>query len=476
MKFDRDRFAVHLLGLMLLLSAHPVIAQEAPGHERHAPQAAASREEHRHWMTDLGGGWHLMAMGQLIPIVTAGAPGEGDSPLRETELFMTQPAAMLNLLSADERIVVRFTPNFEGLTIRDGEVTFGAWGEGFIDSRHPHTYLHELMLSWNVWDAPGGAFSLSAGRGFAAFGTDDPMARPAVKYPTNHHLSQILERWTVNAQYLFEHGVSIEAAIFDGNEPEHPGDVGNFRDFPNSWSTRMAARFGEGFGPFAAWEVSASFATVREDHHDFEDRTRLANVALRHDAVRPSGQLYGLLEASRSWPREHGGYYSVLGEVQLEREQHRPYLRVEHATRPEYERRAAAGDGFFRYHHGDHPIGATRWTIATLGYGNRLMGFPLASKPFVEIQYNAVSRHRGPPEIDPDQLFDTSNFWSLTAGIRIFLGASGPMRMGSYGVLDPMTAAHRGMHSAAPGHDHHRHGSDPGDDHDGPHGHRGHDH
>ena len=36
--------------------------------------------------------------------------------------------------------------------------------------------------------------SLSIGKGFAPFGTDDPMVRPFVRYPVNHHLSQILER------------------------------------------------------------------------------------------------------------------------------------------------------------------------------------------------------------------------------------------------------------------------------------------
>ena len=45
--------------------------------------------------------------------------------------------------------------------------------------------------------------------------TDDPMARPAVKYPTNHHLSQILERWTVNGAYVTR-AWSVEAGVFGG--------------------------------------------------------------------------------------------------------------------------------------------------------------------------------------------------------------------------------------------------------------------
>ncbi len=31
--------------------------------------------------------------------------------------------------------------------MRHGELSLGAFGEGFADRRHPHTYLHELMLT-----------------------------------------------------------------------------------------------------------------------------------------------------------------------------------------------------------------------------------------------------------------------------------------------------------------------------------------
>ena len=71
------------------------------------------------------------------------------------------------------------------------------WGEGFIDRRHPHTYLHELMFSFDdlLGKVDGAArLSLAAGKGFAPFGTDDPMVRPVLRYPVNHHLAQILER------------------------------------------------------------------------------------------------------------------------------------------------------------------------------------------------------------------------------------------------------------------------------------------
>ena len=62
----------------------------------------------------------------------------------------------------------------------------GAWGEGFIDRRHPHTYVHELLLSADDLlgrtDGPT-RLSLTAGKGFAPFGTDDPMMRPVAPLP-----------------------------------------------------------------------------------------------------------------------------------------------------------------------------------------------------------------------------------------------------------------------------------------------------
>ena len=138
-------------------------------------------------MASLGGGWSAMAMGQAFPVVTFNAPGEDDSPLRGTEAYLTQPAAMINIESPGARFVARVTLNLEGVTQPRGELTAGGWGEGFIDRRHPHTLLHEAMLSANVWRGAEGGLSISAGKGFAPYGTDDPMSRPGLKYPTNHH-------------------------------------------------------------------------------------------------------------------------------------------------------------------------------------------------------------------------------------------------------------------------------------------------
>src|SRR5689334_21765854 len=88
--------------------------------------------------------------------------------------------------------------NLEGLTLSRGELDTGAWGEGYVDRRHPHAYLHELVVG--VESAPSAvAGSIYAGRGFVPFGSDDPMTRPFASYPVDHHLAQIIERLMVVA-------------------------------------------------------------------------------------------------------------------------------------------------------------------------------------------------------------------------------------------------------------------------------------
>ena len=382
-------------------------------------------------------GWQWSSMAQLFPIVTAGEPFDADAQLNDRQSYLTQPAIMVNATSPSRRVVVRTTLNFEAVTQADGEYTFGGWGEGFIDKRHPHTLLHEFMVSVNAWSVAGGSASLSVGKGFAPYGTEDPMGRPAVKFPTNHHLSQILERWTVNGVYLHESGWTLEAGVFGGAEPEDAYDLSNIESFGDSWSVRAGRRFGAA-AQNTPWEVTASLARVVESHGSEEEVTKLMNVGVRYERRLHAGSLYTLLEASRSQPRGEQGFYAVLGEAQLSTRRHRPYARFELATRPEYHREGPLGTpGFFRYDHDTHTDGATRWAISTLGYGYDLSEGSVAARPFVEVQHNKVTRARG--DVDPGALFGQTGFWSLSAGFRLFFGG-GPMRMGIYGVLDPMTA------------------------------------
>ena len=429
-----------LLGVAATLAVLPSIAAGQTDHTGHVmpPPMQMSR-------ISLGGGWYLTGMAQAFPVVTVGAPGgEDGEPLRRTGWYVTQPAIMTNAESSSRRFVLRTTLNFEGLTQEEGELTFGGWGEGYIDKRHPHTLLHELMLSVNFYEVAGGDLSFSAGKGFAPYGTSDPMARPGLKYPTNHHLSQILERWTANAAWLRGRW-SLEAGVFGGQEPEGPYDFSNIESFGDSWSVRLARRFGPGAGPSAAWEASTSFASLSEYAHTVEETTRLVNVALRRSAPLGEAQLYALVEGSVSLLEDHRNFFSALAEARYQRGRHQPYLRLEYARRPEYLREGPAdGDDFFRYDHDEDPVGTTRWLISTAAYAYELTGRPWSLRPFVEVQHHQVRGDQG--GVVATDLFGTTNFWAVSIGARLFMGGD-PMRMGSYGVLDPMTEMSRGMNA-----------------------------
>jgi hypothetical protein len=424
----------------------PAEARPADAHARmagvdaHAGMHGVGQGSEHGRMLDvpLGGGWRMLGMAQVYAIVTGTYPGDADHPLHDTEAYLTQPAAMINVESPGSRFTLRTTLNFEALTQEDGELTFGAWGEGFIDRRHPHTLLHEAMVSASFARVGGGALSVSAGKGFAPYGTDDPMSRPAAKYPTNHHLSQILERWTVNGAYL-RGPWSVEAGVFGGREPSGPYDFSNLESFGDSWSARLARRLG-GTGTAAPWELSASYGSVAETHHGEKERTALYNAAVRHLGRHGFGGLYALAEASLADGGGSDDFWSLLAETELAVGRHHPYYRVELAARPEYAREGLPGDiTFFRYPHDDDPVGATRWMVHTLGYGYDLRSQEMTTRPFVEAQLNTVRRERG--TFDPRQVYGRGAFFTLTAGFRLYFGG-GPMRMGSYGVLDDMTTRH----------------------------------
>ena len=426
-----------------------LLPRQAPAQQMDPAMEPEAGRQMRHRMFRLPlGDWHVAGMGQVFPVVTTGGPDNGEGgELRRTEWYLTQPALMANLESPSRRLVLRTTLNFEGVTLGSGELTYGGWGEGFIDKRHPHTLLHEFMLSWNLWEIAGGGLSLSAGKGFAPYGTDDPMSRPGLKYPTNHHLSQVLERWTVNGIWRLA-GWSLEAGVFGGTEPEGPYDFSNIRGFPNSWSGRLARRWTQGTGSATEWEASVSHARVTEPHHDEhldeETTTRLLNAALRRSGPAGPGMLYGLAEASRSDPEDSEGFFSLLAEMRYDANRHQPYLRLEYATRPEYARTGPAGsDEFFRYDHDEEATAATRWFITTAAYARQISSHPASVRPFVEVQYHSVRVERG--NVPRGEFPGTdSSFWVLSLGARLFLGG-GPMRMGSYGILDPMTMMGRMM-------------------------------
>ncbi len=348
------------------------------------------------------------------------------------EVRLVQPAIMAHAGARSNRLRLLMTINLEGLTIPDGELTPGAWGEGFIDRRHPHTYLHELVLSVDdlLGDIDGGTrLSLAAGKGFAPFGTDDPMVRPVIRYPVNHHLAQILER-AVAIAGVRAGPVTVEAGLFNGDEPERPGQWPKVGRFGDSWSGRLSVR------PAGGLELQGSHARVHSPEHRPGAGTdqHKWSVSGRWDGDIRGYPVYGLAEWART--SEADGFFvfrSFLAEGAWTKGSSRLHYRFERTERPEEERTL---DPFrsVRPHFENSIHGTTRWTIHTLGYGFRLEE-PIArlgALPFVEVSYGRMADVGG-GIFDTRAFYGRGSFWSLGIGVRLNPGMR-MHRMGRYGV------------------------------------------
>src|SRR5690349_5320523 len=234
------------------------------------------------------------ASGVLLMTHSTGTPQ--DRTL--TEAYLTQP-----IISADwhrSALEALGMLNLEGLTIPRGELDLGAWGEGFVDRRHPHAYLHELMAGVR---SPKGPItgSLYAGRGFVPFGSDDPMTRPFVSYPVDHHLAQILERLVVVGA-VRGGPVVLEAAAFNGDEPLAPSTPPLARRFGDSWAMRGTLVGQSTLSVLGHAELSASYANVKSP--EFREGQgldqRKAHIGLRLDGASGMFSRYALVEIART--------------------------------------------------------------------------------------------------------------------------------------------------------------------------------
>jgi len=376
---------------------------------------------------------------QAIPLVTRAWHTPGDRSL--SEFALVQPALMLEWeqpmpasMEAAPHFSARLTLDGEGLSIPDGELAPGDYGEGFYDRRHPHTYVHELMLSGS--DLLGRhdgelQLSLSAGKGFVAFGTDDPMGRPVVRYPVNHHLAQLLERGVAIGRASYG-PVAVEVTGFNGDEPTKPSDWPNWDRGLDSRAVRLTAT------PITGLEAQYSWARVKSPEH----RQGAGSTQHKRSAsVRWSGPLahrptYGLLEWART--EEAGGFFvfhSLLAEGAMRFGRQRPYFRFERTARPEDQRTL---DSFrsIRPHLDNSILGITRWTIWTAGYGVSLLTARgrLEVRPFVEGSLARVEALEG--IFDPKTFYGASVLPNVTLGVRMDWGGMSGMRMGRYGAVE----------------------------------------
>jgi hypothetical protein len=364
---------------------------------------------------------------QAIGVVTHESPAIHGRDL--TEGYVTQPMVMATAAFWSDALEVKGTLNLEGATMSRGELNAGIIGEGYIDRRHPHTYLHELVITGQRRVGDNGA-SITLGKGFAPFGTDDPMARPFEKYPINHHLSQILER-AVAIGALRSRRVILEAGLFNGDEPESPGDVPNRARYWDSWSGRVT------LVPFPQGEFQTSYARVRSPENargGGEDQHK-QSASIRLEDAQHSG--YGLLEWART--SDYVGstrtfaFTSLLAETSARYGVASGALRFERTERPdearltnEFKTPLPANDLSI--------TGRSRWTIITGRLAAQIpMARTLSFEPFAEVARIRFTPTLRPSGFDPAQFYGSDRIWSFSLGATLKLGMS-HMRMGRYGV------------------------------------------
>ena len=379
---------------------------------------------------------------QAIGLVTRVSPAYAGRDF--TEGYLTQPAVMAHARLAGGRLALRATIDLEGLTLRRGELTPGSYGEGYVDRRHPHTYTHEAVVTLatrNDDGAPGGAaLSLTAGKGFAPFGTDDPMMRPFVKFPANHHLAQILERVAVIGAGRLGPAI-VEAGVFNGDEPVEPSAAPEWSRVGDSWAARftLAPRAGRLAGlelqGSHAWLTSPEFAAGGGSDQ------RKWSASARYERGHPDGpwHRYALVEWARTDDVFNGRraftFTSALAEGAVSWRGTRLALRGERTVRPE-EQRLANPFRAARPHTDAGILGRTRWNVLTAHAGVtalRLSSF--RARPFVEVAHARATEQVRPSAFEPALFFGSATQWSLSAGLRLELGAT-HRRMGRYGAAE----------------------------------------
>jgi hypothetical protein len=344
-----------------------------------------------------------------------------------TEGYLTQPAIMADAVFGPFEFNGML--NFEGLTLQRGELNAGVWGEGYVDRRHPHTYLHETMLTYQT-GLFGGRVSLSAGRGFAPFGSDDPMVRHFVKYPSNHHLAQILERLVVSGA-VRRGPVILEAGLFNGTEPVNPEDFGDVANFGNSWSARVTVL------PRSWLELQGSIAEVRSPENQFGDGLDhgMWHLSARSEQNFGNTQTYFLIETGKT-TEERGAaefffYETLLAETAVRRGAWQLAARFERSVRPEEERQLNLFRSV-RPHSDNSILGTTRWISGGLQLSREVSARNLTLRPFVEVFKLHAKAVEEFAVLPPENVFGSRDMWSFSVGIRSTIG-TWHERMGRYG-------------------------------------------
>jgi hypothetical protein len=390
-----------------------------------APATKAQDEHSGHDIAaDTARGAKVSAGASGIILGTVAAPGINNRTLAEG--YLTQPMVMAMVMTPRQTFVAGVTLNFEGGTLDRGELNAGVSGEGYIDRRHPHTLVHEVVGTGN-FNFRALRMSVTAGKGFVPFGTDDPMSRPFVKYPVNHHLAQILERVLVSAA-VSAGPLVIEGATFNGDEPESPYDSPEWDRFGDSWSARLTWRAPVGI------EVQGSVARVESP--ELATGEGLDHRKLSASARYESRGRYALAEVART--REGLGsstaftFNSALAEASVTVGRFNLGARAERTERPE-EERALNAFRTPRPHSDLAIIGTTRWTSLTMNASASLPSYRrISANPFVELSTQKPVATASPAVFIPADFYGKERLWSFSFGARLEVGMH-HHRMGRYG-------------------------------------------
>ncbi len=424
-----------------LASLSALLVASAPIDAQHAHTGASRIDSSAH--ADSVRSWRVGAM--AIGVATRADPGAHGRTVREGAL--TQPMIVGDVQLAGEALQALVTVNLEGLTLRRGEINPGIYGEGYIDRRHPHTYLHEAMLGGSTPDGPI-RLSLFIGKGFVPFGTDDPMTRPFVKYPVNHHLVQVMERvMLVGAVNIG--AAALEFARFNGDEPEGPSDSPNPGRSLDSRAVRLTIRAPFGLEPSVsrANVKSPEFASGQGLDHEKES----ASLRLARDT---GVWRYALVEWGRTREIERDGrtaftFSTVLAEGSVTLARAQLAARFERSERPEEDR---LDDPYrsIRPLLDFNVLGRTRWDIVTLSLAApALRRRWLSAVPFVEGAWLRPRALAHPSAFDPQTFYDARELWTWSVGVRVEGGAMRP-RFGRYGVAAVSPPVRRSsMHMSA---------------------------
>ena len=376
-----------------------------------------------------------------------------------TEGYLTRPIVVGRLVWPREVLLIQLELNFEGLTLRRGELNPAIFGEGYFDRRHPHTLLHDVMLTIQLPSTSGTPVraSMSAGRGFAPFGTDDPMSRPFLKFPANHHLAQVLERVVIIGAASVKigptSGVSLEAGTYNGDDPVGPFAAPQWRRVGDSWSGRLTVTSQQRTGSI---ELQASYAKIASPDiplgGGLDQRKRSASVRVDFSGART--RPYVLVEYARSESYSRVArafeYSSWLAEGSMRARWFELSLRAEQSDRPEDVRQP---DPFRSPRPPDDllHLGITRWRVMSGRIGHINSAFirfvPTALTPFVE---GSVAMPRALIEnsaLDPRTFYGRRRLSTLSFGARVGVGSGSHGRMGRYGAATGVVAATLSHHA-----------------------------